>query len=798
MRTSRLAAVGFTVFWLATLTAFSYGSAYVTGLLVYAVLATLVGFQRSYLVRPGDGRSVVGVLACGAAVYFGPIGGAVAGTVAALAHNVGLNKGTSRSKLLTRLASGMGAGWAAGFTYIHVGGANPCATPPAQALLALPAAIACFAIMAGLGLVESRQFIYYSTLERIKASSPLSSEFFAGISLVAAMSGFHVLCPSELVPLVIPIVYLAKQSMDDLLSTCKFNASKDGQDGADLYQVMAHSLVAAVDARDRFARAHTANVTKLTLSIARRMDIPADGIEGLRIAALLHDIGKLWVPEHILLKPGKLTPDQFDKIKNHPALGQKILSGVSFPWPIGGVIRSHHERWDGSGYPDRLEGEEIPLGARIVCLADVYDAMTSKRSYRASNTIEQTIKYIRSAAGTHFDPVVVRAFERVIADGDLPGAALCMIGDADRRLHGGSLPTQDQTRAGDTSNMDDDVFSTSSQFIAMFEIAQTANTSLDLEKMLYLLASKIKSMVSCSLCVIFLHEKDSDQLEVKIALGVNAQYFEGGRTAIGREQGLTGATAETGEGMITQYDTSDVTLPAFLKPWVKVEDWVELRSAMVVPLTWGDTVIGTINLYHANPNAFSDEDFCLLTAVAPQISKAVQNALLFKQTTESALTDVLTGLHNARYLFARLEQELNRAKRLGRPVSVLGLDLDNFKAVNDTFGHQQGDAVLREMAKLFLSQVRDYDLVCRYAGDEFVIVLPDASRSEALETARRIEAAVDAHKPYGQNDKKVRVGVSVGAATYPDDGHDIRTLIARADVNMYAGKRRRKEKVAAA
>ncbi|HUV03700.1 MAG TPA: diguanylate cyclase [Armatimonadota bacterium] len=798
MRTSRLAAIGFAAFWLVMLTGFSRGSDSVTGLLVYAVLATLVGFQRSYLVRPGDGRSVVGVLACGASVHFGPIGGAIAGTVAALAHNVGLSKGTSRSKLLTRLASGMGAGWAAGFTYVHLGGADLHATPLAQGLLALPAALACFAIIAALGLVESRQFIYRSMLERIRANSPVSSEFFAGVSLVAAMSCFHALCPSEIAPLLIPIVYLAKQSMDDLLSTCRFNAPKDGQERTDLYQSMAHSLVAAIDARDRFTRLHTANVTRLTVSMACKMDIPATEIEGLRIAALLHDIGKLWVPEHILLKPGKLTPEQFDKIKNHPSLGQKILSRVSFPWPISEIIRSHHERWDGTGYPDRLKGEQIPLGARILCLADVYDAMTSKRSYRASNTIEQTIKYIRGATGSHFDPAAVQAFEQVMADGDLPGVDLDMIEGTDERPEGRPVRAQEESRTADAGSMDEDVLSMSSQFIAMFEIAQTANTSLDLEKMLYLLTSKIKSMISCSSCVILLRDEDSDQLAVKIALGVNAQYFEGGRTMIGHGQGLTGATAETGEGMIAQYDTSDVTLPSFLQPWVKAEDWVELQSAMVVPLIWGETVIGTINLYHANPNAFSDEDFHLLTAVAPQISKAVQNALLFKQTTESALTDVLTGLHNARYLFTRLEQELNRAKRLRRPVSVLGLDLDSFKAINDTFGHQQGDVALKEMAKLFLSQVRDYDLVCRYAGDEFVIVLPDTNKSEALDTARRIEAAVDAHKPYGHDDKKVRIGVSVGAATYPDDGHDVRTLIARADVNMYAQKKRRREDVAAA
>ena len=792
MQISRLAGIGFTAFWLIILTMFCLGSGdangLTNGLVIYALLAMFVGLKRSYLIFPDDMKSTAAALAFGAALNFGPIGGVLIGAIVVLTHSLALHTSTSGRKLLASSIPGAIAGLAAGLVY-HFG-SKMTAVLPGHVALMLMSAAACYTVMVVAGLIGSRGYVYHSMFERLKFNSPFTAELAVGLMLAGALRLAYGQHTSMFLFLVMPIIYLAKQSLDDLLSIGKSSDEKDSKEKlADLYLSIVYSLVAAIDARDRFTRTHTTSVTKLALSIARKMNLPPFEMEGLKMAALFHDIGKIWVPEHILLKPGRLNPDQFAKIQHHPGLAQKILDKVNFPWPVGRIVRAHHERWDGTGYPDRLKGEQIPLGARILCLADVYDAMTSKRSYRASISVQETLRYISDATGAHFDPAIVRAFEQMIADGDLRGVHRNMMaevtGDSAASAH---AKTEDLY-------VDDEVSRTSSEFVAMFEIAQTANTSLNLEKMLYLLAGKIKSMISCASCVIFLRDKESDQLLLRIALGANAQYFEGGKTTIG--QGQTGSVVETGKGTIAEYDRRDAMLPYFLEPWAKLDEWVELYSTMIVPITGGDGIMGTINLYHTKQNAFSEEDFRLLSAVSPQIGKAIQNAMLFKQTTESAMTDVLTGLHNARYLFTRLEQELTRAKRLNKPLSILGMDLDQFKAINDTFGHQHGDLVLREMAQMFLSQVRDNDLVCRYAGDEFVIVLPDTDRVQALETARRIEMVVDAQKPYKQNDIQIRVGVSIGAATYPEDGQDVRSLIARADVNMYSDKKRRKGNAAA-
>ena len=146
------------------------------------------------------------------------------------------------------------------------------------------------------------------------------------------------------------------------------------------------------------------------------MGLHGPELEGLKTGALLHDIGKLGVPEYVLLKPGRLTDEEFAKVKKHPEIGAAILDPVDFPWPVLPVVKYHHEKWDGSGYPEGLKGEEIPLTARILAVGDVYDALTSNRSYRHAMTHEEALETIREGVGTHFDPKVAEAFFDVIED----------------------------------------------------------------------------------------------------------------------------------------------------------------------------------------------------------------------------------------------------------------------------------------------------------------------------------------------------------------------------------------------
>ena len=173
---------------------------------------------------------------------------------------------------------------------------------------------------------------------------------------------------------------------------------------ADLYLATIESLALAIDAKDQYTHQHILRVRRYAVATAHHMGITGLELEAINTGALLHDIGKLGVPEYVLLKPGRLTEEEFAKIKEHPQIGADILHPVQFPAPVLPVVRSHHEKWDGTGYPDGLKGEEIPRTARILAVADVYDALTSSRSYRSAWTHERACEVITKDRGTHFDP----------------------------------------------------------------------------------------------------------------------------------------------------------------------------------------------------------------------------------------------------------------------------------------------------------------------------------------------------------------------------------------------------------
>jgi HD-GYP domain-containing protein (c-di-GMP phosphodiesterase class II) len=181
------------------------------------------------------------------------------------------------------------------------------------------------------------------------------------------------------------------------------------------------ALAAAIDARDPYTHGHTERVTGYCLAIAEELeDLPEvkafkNFKESLHIAALLHDIGKIGIPDNILNKNGRLTPEEFEKIKEHPAIGATILYPIKELGAILGGVRSHQERFDGTGYPDRLRGKDIPLLARIIAVADTFDAITTNRPYRDRKSIEEAVVEIQKTSGMQFDPQIVEAFLRAYA-----------------------------------------------------------------------------------------------------------------------------------------------------------------------------------------------------------------------------------------------------------------------------------------------------------------------------------------------------------------------------------------------
>lgn len=561
---------------------------------------------------------------------------------------------------------------------------------------------------------------------------------------------------------------------------------------ADLYLATIKSLALAIDAKDQYTHQHILRVQRYAVATAVEMGLTGNELEGVNTGALLHDIGKLGVPEYVLLKPGRLTDEEFAKIKEHPRIGADILSPVEFPWPVLPAVKYHHEKWDGTGYPEGLAGENIPLPGRILAVADVYDALTSTRSYRNAWTHEKAIEVIRKDSGTHFDPRVVQAFMAVI-DGIVSEMASEGYGPLAARTGAGAAAASPAASRADAAARD--IQRASGELWALYEVAQTLSSSLGLQETLDILSRKLEAILPGTACLFLLREGDDDALSVRTVVGVNHEFFAGCRTlGPGSTSVSVAARRETFRGA---YDSDDLMLNG-----VPGTPWTPLHASLIVPIVHQEQVLGTINLYHPEPDAFGAHDQQLLEMIAQRAALALYNGLLFDRTRSHALTDPLTGLYNVRYLTQWVDERCARAAATAAaaaaapaaPFALLCLDLDSFKPINDNFGHQKGDQVLADLGRLFREAVRKDDIVARYGGDEFLVVLEGANRAEAEAMAERLRATVENYDPGLLHPRlgALRLGVSVGSACFPADGTDCATLLSIADANMYQTKTERK------
>ncbi len=208
----------------------------------------------------------------------------------------------------------------------------------------------------------------------------------------------------------LPLVYLVHRSNRTHMAQMEQERTHmTAMNGLHLRTIEALAL--AIDAKDHTTHDHLQRVQLYAVEIGKDLRLSEQELEALRAAAVLHDIGKLAVPESIISKPGKLTRSEFEKMKIHPVVGAEILERVEFPYPVVPIVRSHHEKWDGSGYPHGLKGAEIPIGARILAAVDCLDALASDRQYRRALPLDEAMAKVASEAGTAFDPAVVRALQ---------------------------------------------------------------------------------------------------------------------------------------------------------------------------------------------------------------------------------------------------------------------------------------------------------------------------------------------------------------------------------------------------
>ena len=553
------------------------------------------------------------------------------------------------------------------------------------------------------------------------------------------------------------------------------------------------SLAIAIDAKDQTTHGHVRRTQIYATEMGSLFDVTEAERQALFAGALLHDIGKLAVPEYILNKPGKLTEAEFAKMKIHPTVGGDILRRVNFPYPVEDIVRYHHEKWDGSGYPKGLRAEAIPLVARIISVVDFYDATRCDRPYRKGMKREESLALLQSMAGSAFDPRVVRKFvahverfDGLIAAEDIKEQVASEVAGEDYR----TKTKPDAGLASDVLGIPDDtdgfrsITQAQREVFALHEIAQTIGSSLNLNDTVALVANKLRAIVPFESCAIFVVDERSGRAQAIHCAGEHPQVFAQRRMNVG--DGITGWVVANGRSMANSSPDLDLV-------GVPEEIVIQYRSVLVSPLLREDGAFGAISLYSMSRTSYTTEHVRLLESVCQHASSALNNALTFEKTKESALTDPLTDLPNARGFYMMLEQRIAEGQRMNREsLAVLSMDVDDFKGINDEYGHAIGDRVLSSVAGVIRKELRQMDILTRYAGDEFVTIMPMASTNMAQSVGERVRRAVEAHRYSVRAGKTVELGLSLGVACFPEDGETSEELLTAAARRMQRDKHLRK------
>jgi diguanylate cyclase (GGDEF)-like protein/putative nucleotidyltransferase with HDIG domain len=563
--------------------------------------------------------------------------------------------------------------------------------------------------------------------------------------------------------------------------------SEHKEELAALHRRTLEILAVAIEAKDHTTQLHLRRVQTYAVEVGKELKLNETELEGLNVAALLHDIGKLAIPDHILVKPGPLSPEEWEKMKTHPVIGAEMLTRMRFPDSVAPIVKTHHEKWDGTGYPGGLSRESIPIGARILAAVDFVDALASDRPYRRAVPLQEVMKRLSAERGKSFDPRIVDVLEKRYAELEQMAWAAAKNGTAEdtasEPVPEGAPQDLKQLAAR---------LSVHSHPSAAAVFAPIASARLESQLLQELTndvgrASTIEEVFSSiHKCLTLMIQYDTlvayvvrgENLEPIYVHGKHGHLFS--QEEFGMGQGPSGWVAQNHAPIVNGN-------PSVEGSYKKDSGVVyKLQSALAVPFEGRGGLTGVLTLYSGDRNFFNRDHLRILQSASLRVGLTIENVLRYQSAETSAVTDHLTGIPNARSLAAHLERELSRARRENATIGVLVSDLDGFKQINDRFGHLRGNEVLQQVAKGLQEACRDSDYLARMGGDEFVIVLPGLKEDVCAVHLERLRAvAVQAGWLTCGEDC---LSMSIGAAIFPVDGNDGETLLAQADQRMYRAK----------
>jgi diguanylate cyclase (GGDEF)-like protein len=685
------------------------------------------------------------------------------------------------------------------------------------------------------------------------------------------------------------------------------------------------ALADSIDRRDKYTHQHSMRVAELVAATAHTLGLAPREADLIVAAARVHDLGKIATDNRVLLKPTTLTRDERRLIEKHAADGEELAGRFSMFRQGRLFIRHHHERWDGTGYPDGLAGTQIPLGARLITVADSFDAMTTDRPYRKPVSRELAVKELRHCAGTQFDPTVVQAFiealegdwataeptaqqllswppDDIVAELsqgrdpaqlwaaasftlcrllDVPncdlhrldedGGLVCVasvcegewhpeylgmqvdhtlwpirreaittrkailiaspsdprLGDAERaqilrwnetaraivpltlkdeviglveagETRPGRTIAPDQVAAAESiyqliaiavhdAEVIDDQKLQARRLASLLESSRSVASAQGAEEALTIVTRRAVELFDVTSCVAYEFEGELDAIVARAMW----ERTPSGSGRLDEPLALVDCPVErellTSGGVRTEC-VSDPELDPVSR--AAMEGSGE-KSRLTIPMPSVDGPMGLLSLRDSTrERRYSDDELALANSLAELAGEAVRSAKLLRRLRGLSETDPLTGLANRRKIQELLARVQAQARRYRSRFSLTMLDLDDFKQLNDTHGHLTGDAVLRRVAEVLKEQTRAADIVGRYGGDEFLLVLPETGPADAVVLADKLRQVIAGRPCVSPTGSQVHVRASFGIASYPHDGRAINELIAVADAHLYASKRR--------
>lgn len=375
-----------------------------------------------------------------------------------------------------------------------------------------------------------------------------------------------------------------------------------------LYLSTVEALATAIDAKEEVTHGHIRRVQTAAVALARELGLDDEpSLQAIEAAALLHDTGKIAVPEHILNKPGKLTPAELEKMKLHAPIGAEIPSSIEFPYPVVPIVRHHHENWDGTGYPDRIEGTAIPIGARILSVVDCYDALTSDRPYRKRMTDAAAVAILLERRETMYDPVVVD---------DFIGSRHRVMPCEREGSHPVARPLGEAREAPAVESEDTAVESAtaSEEVLAVASLARAVSGEADLTDVGALTWVMLRRVMPAASMALLVHDEREDALSADYAAGAHAAAIRGTRVVIGA--GVAGWCAANRRFVLNADPAMDLG-------FVVTHAAPALRSSLTAPLLHDGALVGVVSLYATAAEAFTDAHARLLTLLSSSLAMSV-------------------------------------------------------------------------------------------------------------------------------------------------------------------------------